>query len=145
MAIQDVRPFVRGVFTNLGFAEHTDGFNTDNVGESIIDDKFHLGPVNDLVAVSVGNQQHELGYALTVTVFKVGVHRNDTSEDVDAVDQVLDTILRSLLSVAVRNIGDSTIKDVSLDAARQLPLDATNDNIIRLELDLTVSLTECFN
>jgi len=145
LSIQDVRPFLRTQFKALGFKEHTDAFNTDNIGETVIDDRFHLGATTGLSAGAVGNKQHELFYSLTVTVFKKTKKRKDTSEGVDAVDKVLDDILTALLSIAIRVQGDSAIKDVQLNSAVQSPLDSSNDNIIRLEMDLTVILTECFN
>lgn len=125
----------------LGFTEHTDGFNTNNVGDSVIDDTFHIS-TGTVSFLDSNLTTHDVDYAVTITVFKCTDER-ETSDDLDAIDQTITDIMNEILRPSNR-VGQATIKNITPVSAQPLPLDDTNDDIIRLELSFIAQLTCTF-
>ena len=59
----------------LGYEEWQDGFNFNNIPETILDQAYHVGPAE--ISGGVANQlDHKFDYDLTLRVFKKGFNIN---------------------------------------------------------------------
>ena len=140
MSLTVVRPFLRDRMEALGFDEHRDAFNTDNIASTIMDNTFHME--TGTISSEAANQiDHDFDYPIVLRVFKKGFR--NTVEAYDAIDQTAQDILEDLLDPEVR-LG-TAIKDIVPDTILSVELDSTNDNIIVLEMSFTFKLIQCFN
>ena len=129
MSLADVRPFYRTRFKGLGFKEHTDAFNVDNIPSTLLDKSFHIE--SDDIRVGPASQRtHNIDYPVTIRIFRKGF--KDPGALNDELDVSADTILEDLLSPSVKHT--QTIRDVVVTNIRRIPLDDSNDNAIILEI-----------
>lgn len=140
MSIVDVRPFFRSRLEGLGFIEHDDAFDLDNVASTLLDDSFHIE--SGTIQGSGANQlNHDFDYAVTITLFKRGFS-NPVEAD-DAIDQLIRDIHADILEPSVR-LGTS-IKDVVPGANNRSSLSDSNDNSIILKMEFTARVIDCFS
>lgn len=136
MALSAVRPYFRSVLGGLGFSEWDDAFNFDNIPDTIIDKSYHIGPVS---SSNVTMQQRKLSYtaSINIKVFFKGFRSPK-----DALDEAMiqgDNILAASLKPSTRNAG-ATLKNVNFDSLEAVPMDISNDNVVRLEIGFTCDL-----
>ena len=131
MSLASVRRFFRGRMNGLGFREHSDAFDEQNVPQSTLDNTYRIesGPV-----ASTRDQNSDLlEFAVTLRVFRKGGRSN--VELVDSAWATADTIINDILQPDVR-LG-SDIKDVQLDSITVESLSASDDNDLILALGFT--------
>jgi len=136
LALKDVRPYFRTALNGLGFSEWDDAFNYENVPDTIIDKSYHLGTIS---SSNVVMQQRKLSYtaSINVKVFFKGFR-----EPKEALDEAMiqgDNILAAVLKPSTRNAG-ATLKNVNFDSLEAVPMDVSNDNVVRLEIGFTCDL-----
>jgi hypothetical protein len=142
MTLGSVRAQFRQAVAALGFTEHDDGFNFNNIPSTLLDGSFHV----ELGVITTGpaNQAHHtLRYPVTVRVFFKG-YRDPN----DQIDQALDqaqTILESVLSFDQRLAQDLNRKDIRPLSVSVNPLANSNDNAMILELEFEVYTIYVFN
>lgn len=129
MSLADVRPFYRTRFNGLGFTEHTDAFNINNIPSTLLDNSYHIES-NDITVGPSSQRTHDIIYPVTIRIFRKGFDSPGALND--ELDVVADTILADLLSPSVKNT--ETIKDVVVSSIRRIELDVSNDNAIILEI-----------
>lgn len=139
MSIASVRPFFRTRLEGLGYTEHTDAIDFQNIPSTVLEDSFQL-ETNAISGEPANQINHDFDYSVVLRVFKRGFV--DPVEAYDAVDEDIETILADLLSPAVR-LGTS-IKDIVPLTINKLPLSVSDDNDIILEFNFNVILIMCF-
>lgn len=139
MSIASVRPYFRTRLENLGYSEHTDAIDFDNIPSTILDDSFQL-ETSSISGEPANQLHHEFDYSVVLRVFKRGF--NDPVEAYDAIDEDIETILADILSPSTRLGTD--IKDIVPISIAKIPLSASDDNDIILEFNFTVTLIMCF-
>ena len=137
--LSSVRPLFRTQLEGLGYEEHRDAFNFDNIGDSIINDSFHL-ETTSISSLPANQIAHDFAYNITLRVFKRGY--NDPATLLDEIDQVAQDIYGALLDPAIRLGTD--IKDIVPDGYQPLPYAPSNDNTMILEMNFTAKLLVCF-
>tara|TARA_R110000824_G_scaffold362789_1_gene550775 strand:- start:446 stop:868 length:423 start_codon:yes stop_codon:yes gene_type:complete len=133
MSLKPVRTYIKDrlTATDSSFKEHTDGFNTDNIGRNTLDKSYHI------LVDSVDNQESGGNYVQDSISIKVQLYykgyRNIQSAIDSAIDQAHDFKLRAINPAN----WTSTVKSVVCDNIRTTTLDA-NDNVVIMEIDLTI-------
>jgi len=129
MSLVSVRPYFRARLDSLNYVEWTDGFNIENIPQTILNNSYHLaietidsGPANQL--------HHEFTFPVTLRVFLRG-YRDPAAAIDDAISQA-ETILAEVLSPSNR-LG-TEIKDVTPESIDVRALADSNDNDIVLEM-----------
>lgn len=139
MALSAVRTLFRERLEGLGFTEHDQPFQPNQIGETIIDDSFHME--TGTISSSFANQiVHSFDFPIIIRVYKRGFV--DLLTAYDDIHQTADDIYNDLLHPDIR-IG-TDIKDIVPDTMDIVPVDASNDNILVLELVFTARLELCY-
>ncbi len=131
--ISDVLKYARTRLAALGYVEHQDGFNYENVPRTNLDSRFHvvLGQVNG-TKVNQDNQEIEANFM--VRVFK-SPGRN-TPAIVDSSVVVADTIIMDFLKASNR-LGQSGLKNIGFNTMTIEPLNDSNDNGVIISISFT--------
>ena len=135
MSLSSVRSYFRTVMDGLGYEEWTDGFNVENIPQTIKDRTYHLetgfidsGPANQLT--------HQFDYSITVRAFFKGY--NEPAAAIDLAILASEGILAVALDPANR-LGLS-IKDISPGSIQVQPRDFTNDNDVVLIMEFNADI-----
>lgn len=139
MSLTLIRPLFRSRLKALGYKEHVDGFNFDNIASTILDDSFHLSS-GEITTAQANQITYDFDYPLTVRLFKRGFRK--PGDALDTMDQVASTIYADVLQASVR-LGD-TIKDIEPNGYLVEPLAGSNDNGVILVMQFTCKLILCF-
>ena len=132
MSLSSVRDLFRTRLDGLGYREHKDGFNFENIPQTLLDESYHLE-----IATITGSTTNQLTtffeYPLNVRIFLKGF-RDPASAIDDAITRA-EEILADILSPSVR-YGDD-VKDIVPNTIEVNPLAITNDNDVILEMTFT--------
>lgn len=139
MSFSNVRPFFRTRLEALGYTEHTDAIDFQNIPSTILDDTFQLE--TDTIAGGSANQRaHDFDYSVTLRVFKRGFSNPVNASD--DLDTIIETILTDLLDPANR-LGVN-IKDIVPTNITKNELSNSDDNDFFIEFNFDVRLILCF-
>lgn len=139
MALSSVRTLFRQRLEGLGYREHRDAFNFENIGANILDDSFHL-ETGSVASFAANQLAHDFEYGITVRIFKRGY--SDPATLLDEIDQIAQDVYSDILAPGIR-LG-TEIKDIVPNSYQPLPYDASNDNSIILEMSFTARVLLCF-
>jgi hypothetical protein len=137
MSITAVLPFFRARLDSLDYTEHEDALNFENIPQTILNEKYHL-EVGPILSGPANQLDHDFEYPVTVRVFLRGFVDTNSLRD-DAISRA-ELILEEILKPSNR-LG-TTIKDVVPNNVEILPIAASNDNDMILQLDFT-SIIKC--
>lgn len=138
-AFAAIRPLFRTQMNGLGFSEHKDAFNYENIPNTIINKAYHIdtptggrkGPYDQL--------SQEVEHDCVIRVFYKGFRY-----PADAVDLAMNDygrILHTLLAPSVR-LG-TKVKNIYLSDVAIKPLFPSNDNLVLLEITFTCLIEIC--
>jgi len=139
MSLASVRPFFRDRLEGLGFREHDQPFQPNQIGETIVNDSFHIS-TGTIVSAPANQRVHSFEFPITVRIYKKGFV--DLLETYDDIHSTADDVLADLLDPSVR-LG-STIKDIIPESIDIVEIDESNDNVLFLELVFTAKLELCY-
>ena len=139
MIFDAVRPFFRTRLKALGFKEHFDAFDTDNVPSTLLDKSFFMSS-GGVQGSESDHQVHNFSYPMKVVVFKKGFGKPVQARD-DA-ETIVDTILSDLISPAVR-LG-TVLKDIVPVRYEISAVSESDDKDIVIEFEFLVKLKVVF-
>ncbi len=142
MTLGEVRAFFSAQLEGLGLKEWKDGFNRDNIPANVLDKMFHVEQGN-FASGPADNNLHTFAVPVTVRVFFKGYR--DPWSTKDAAFNSASDILNAILRPSVRLMQVNELKDVRPVSVQALPLAASNDNSLILELVFTVILNYRFS
>ena len=124
----------------LGYAEHREPFNDQNLPASNIEKAYHISAPS--VSTQAANQRaHEFDYTFVLSVFKRGFRK--VGNLLDNTDLVADTVLEQLLDPQNR-LSSTEIKDIQPSGYVVRELSDSNDNIAVIEFSLNARVIICF-
>jgi len=135
MSLSSVRQYFRDRLDPLGFEEHTDGFNFDNVAQTISEGVYIL-EVGNIDGSRANQLTHEFIYPLTIRIIFFGA--NDPRSTIDRAILASEDILASVLSPANR-LGIE-IKDVFPGTITVEPRSESNDNDVILVMSFNADI-----
>lgn len=141
MSFQSVRPFFRARLKAIGFEEHPDSVDFQNIASTNLKKAFQLS-TSSITGGAATQIAHNFDYGLTLRVFAKGSGRNN-SKTFDLADELIDDIFQALLPASVR-LG-TVIKDIVPDSVSKNPLSGSNDYDVEIEISFTVKLLNCYN
>lgn len=113
---------------SLGYSEWRDGFNSENIPSSLLDNSFHI--VSGDVSPTVNHQGHEFECPITIRIFKKGFLDPVSAIDDSYVD--VETIYAEILSPSNR-LG-SSVHDIVPTGISVSPLTLQNDNAAVIDI-----------
>lgn len=129
MSLVNVLPFFRTRMDGLGYSEHEDAFNAENIPATILNNSYHL-EVGPVVGGAIPHRTQEAEMPIVLRAFYKGYRSMNDARD-DAITES-ETILCDILASSVR-LG-VTVKNIIFDSYQLLPLNESNDNSIILEM-----------
>lgn len=141
MALTKPLNYIRTQMNLLSYNEWEDSFNVENIPSSILDEAYHV-EVGLITSQAANHHAHQFTFPVILRVFLKG-YLNPKA----AVDDALargDDILESLLLPANRLGQAQDIKDVIPSSIQVLPLSATNDNAVILQMEMNFNLYDYF-
>lgn len=133
-------PYLRGVLNDLGYQEHTDEFDEDNVASTVLDKTYMITP-QGITSSRSSHTSYEWTFPVSVVLWFNG-YRNPS----DAVDGALDQIelfLDECLDIKKRNSIEG-LADVYPNRVDFTPIDVSNDTVIQASISL-VGVLNMFN
>jgi hypothetical protein len=135
MSLSLVRPFIRTRLNELGFQEWPDGFNTENIPETLLDKAYHIAtPSADFGTLNHHDQPIDLRQELSI--FRKGFR--DPAEAIDTIIGDCEDIVCDLLDPENRFDGHLNIvfRGFTIE-----PLNDENDNSVKAVLSFDVVVT----
>ena len=131
MSLSNVRAYFKERLTGLGYREWEDGFNFENIPETILDRSFHVF-VGSVVGGPINHTHQDTESEVIVRVFFRGYRTEALAidESISGVEEIIADICK----VANRT---ATLLNVIFDSADFNPLNAENDNGVFVELNFT--------
>lgn len=139
MSLVNVLPYYRGKLNLLGYKEHDDPFDADNVPESILDKQYQL-EWGDGTTASEANQGITWSQPILCRLFIEG--RRDSLETRDVAISRGETVLLELLNYLTNNSAGK-IKNVALDSFSIESLSETNSNSMVVLINTTATIYLC--
>jgi hypothetical protein len=141
MSLQAIRPYVSARMAGLGFVEHTDPFNDENIPSSLLDNGFHQSFVS-ILGIDKTQASQGLEASVQIRAFFKGFRNPEealTSSIIKAEDIVSDV-------TAFKNYADNDepIMAVLLDSMAFEPYSLeSNDNIVQVTIVLRFIVNIC--
>lgn len=127
MSLTSVRSYFRGRLDSLGYKEWTDGFEFDDVPETVLDQTYHI-TTGTISTNSVSHTINDLAYPVTIRLYLKGFR--DPAQAIDDSITEGERIINDVTSVA--NSNGQGIKEVRFSSMEPTPKDVANDNIVLL-------------
>jgi hypothetical protein len=122
----------------LGYHEHTDGFNRNNIPETLLNLAYHILP-GSVQGGPVSHTHQDTNTEVNIGVFFRG-YRN-SSEAIDAALLAMDTIIKDCCKIANRTNTGAGIFNVVFEGAELSPLSSDeNENTVIVEMLFTVNV-----
>jgi len=114
--------------------EWRDSFNIDNLPSTLLDTHYQI-TFNNISLLSSNGRINDDAINLTLNIFRNGCH-----EPVDALDDLLDRALCIRQDAVIpMNVDASGLNGtVQVETVTPFPIDETNDNVIRVELEFVI-------
>lgn len=129
MSLQAIRPYVTARLEGLGYAEHIDPFNDENIPSSLLDNGFHQ-LILSITGADKTNSSQGLDVSVQVKVFFKGFRNPEEAltQGIEKSEEIISevTMFKNFQGLA------KPITGVFLDSLNFEPYDeGSNDNIIQ--------------
>ena len=139
MSFANPRKLIIEIMEGIGFELEKDAFDFDNVGNSKLDDGFHVEQ-GEISGAGVHQQANSISQLQTVRYWEKD-KKNTSDGMIDALE-TLDKVMNNLLDINNRTNG---VVNILFNSFNAVPISNDNDKIIRGELSLTVTQELCFS
>jgi len=136
MSLAQVRPIFRQALNELGFVEHRDFLNFQNISSTLTNKSYHIETVSIQGQPADHQSVYDYSYNLVIRIFRHAY--NDPVGTLEEMEQDVTEISCALLKASVRISG--VLLDIVPGNINYLPIDASNDNYIVAELPFTARI-----
>jgi hypothetical protein len=139
MSLELLRPFFREHLNSLKLKEWKDAFNYSNIPSTVLNKSYHIETPTGGRRGIYTNLSQPIEHDVVIRVFFKGYRY--PAEAVDQAMTMYNLILRTVLASENRlgaGIKNIYLNDVSID-----PYDASNDNLVLLEITFTCLMEIC--
>jgi hypothetical protein len=137
MSLTKIRPYFRERLESLGFSEHKDGFNLENIPKTIINRTFHI-LVSSISGGPINHTHQNTVSTVELVLFFSGFR--DVGESLDnAIDDV-EKIVKDVCKVSNRT---KTLLNVVFNAVDFAPLNEQNDNSVAVRMEFSAEVILC--
>lgn len=136
MSLSLLIPYVRNKLQGLGYTEHTDEFDGDNIPATVMDKTFKLNP-GSLSAQRASSKDYLWTYPLEIEIFFRGY--NYPSAAVDGAFVEVEKIMDEVFDIADR-YSQSGIRDIYPTGVSFEPFSSDNDSIVRVKIDMSAQI-----
>lgn len=137
--IAEIKPYFRDIIDGLGYEEHRDFINFENIPGTIIDDSYHI-EIGTINPIAVDQLVYTLNAPVTIRLFKRGY--NDTVQAQESLIQSTDTLLAGVLDPTIKL--NAELFNVVPGTINYVQLSFSNDNWIVAEVSFVATIKLCF-
>lgn len=130
MSFSAVRPYFRSIGVAEDFTEWPDGFNFENIPETLLDRAFHIGPI-EVVPDSLNQLDQEMVVEITIRLFHKGFRDPASALDTSAVDS--EDFIKAAMANQTR-LDAGSICNVRVASMEQVEIALSNDNAVRTDI-----------
>ena len=114
MSLSNIRTYFRSRLDSLGFREHVDGFETENIAETILDRSYHIY-VSNIVGGPINHTHQDMSANVVISLYFKG-YRNST-EGLETAETEVESIVKDICKVSNRtsSLLNVIFEDVSLE------------------------------
>lgn len=139
MSLTLIKPYFRARLNTLGLYEWTDGFPSDNIPSTLVEESYQHN-IEDITGGALGAVDHGFNVSYLVEVFFNGYR--DVKSNIDRAISRGEDIVIEVCNPANYGVDVQRVELASMQVA---PLDADlNDNVIKLEMRFDVRVSVCF-
>ena len=131
MSIAQVRPYFQNILNDLGFTEHRDVLNYQNIDAVSIDRKYHIETVSINADAADHQTVYTYNYSLVVRIFKHAY--NDPVGTLETLEADVDNVSCQILRAENRISG--ILLDVLPGVIVYQSIDVSNDNLLVAEMN----------
>lgn len=133
-------PYLRSQLDGLGYVEHDDEFDQDNVAATVVDKTYMITP-RGLTSSRSSHTSYEWTFPVVVTLWFSGYRK--PSDAVDGALESVEKLLDNVLDIGSRYSQDG-LSDIYPTTIDFEPIDSSNDCIIQASIGLT-AVIQMFN
>jgi hypothetical protein len=133
MSLTAVRPYFKTQLGTLGYKEHKDAFNVENVPSQALAKTYQLN-IGSPRQVMVDQQSINIQTPVTLTMY--GKAAKDTTISTDAAFEMVEEVVTLLMRPTNRLT--QTFKNLLLLSVEVVPIDESNDNAIEVRMNFEV-------
>jgi hypothetical protein len=137
MSLTKIRPYFRGRLEGLGYREHLDGFNIENVPQTLIDRSFHI-LVTSIRGGPINHTHQDTEAQVEVVLFFKGFR--DVAAAIDTSIDEVEKIVKDVCKVSNRT---SELLNVVFDGVDFAPLNDQNDNSVLVRMNFAAFVVLC--
>lgn len=137
MSLSNIRPYFRERLEGLGFVEHNDGFNFENIPQTVIHNTFHI-LLSDVVGGAINHTHQDTSSTVEVMLFFSGFR--DVGQALDGAIDAVERIVKDICKVENRT---KTLLNVVFNNAGFAPLNSQNDNSVAVRLEFRADVVLC--
>ena len=137
MSLEKIRPFFRERLSDLGFLEHEDVFNRENIPKTIIDKSFHI-LIDSISGGSINHTHQDITAGVTISLYFKGFR--DVGQTLDASILDVERIIKQVCNVKART---SELLNVVFNSADFSAINIENDNSIIAEMSFDAQIVMC--
>lgn len=132
MSLTAIKPWFKDRLETLNFAEHVDGFNTDNIGQIVIDRAFHVRPII-ITGGPINHTDQRTETDVEVKIFFKG--GRDANEAIDSAILEIEQIVKECCNIRKRT--SDGLLNVIFNRAEIEPRALDNDNSVLVTFSFT--------
>jgi hypothetical protein len=137
MSLSNIRPYFRERLELLGFSEHEDGFNVENIPKTKLNKSFHIS-VPSIQGGAINHTHQDTVSGVEVSLFFCGFRNVGLAID-DAILSV-ETIVKDVCRVSNRT---RDVLNVVFEGAEFNPLNDQDDNSVAVTMSFTAQVVLC--
>lgn len=140
LVLTRVIPYLRNVLQDMGYVEHDDEFDSENIANTVINKTFLITP-SGITASVASHTSFEWTFSIVVNLFFEGYRKPSDAIDgaLENVELFLDQVLDINKRYAIEGV--QTLRPTNVDFE---PVEESNDSIIKASIGLTATV-QMFN
>lgn len=129
--------YARSRLVVLGYTEWDDGFNSENIPRTLLDRSFHL-TLGDCSNRKNSHDNLEIDCPVSVELYRA---QNRKPKDlIDTGVGIADTVMADILNAANRLTYGNGLMNVTFQTMRVIKSSDSNDNSLRVQIDLIMTV-----
>jgi hypothetical protein len=128
MSLTGVRSYLRARSRELDLKEWKDGFNTNNIPETILNKSFQIDMSDVTQGIRRNQSDQEVSMPCTLKVFLKGY--KNPADAIDSAVLIVENLVKKCCNPTTALTQGDGIKNVSFDSARYEPISDSNDNAV---------------
>ena len=141
MSLSQARSYINQRMPNVNsdLIEWTDAFNDENIPQTLIDNRYHI----ELGETTITHDDNIVDKAMDITITMFKRAYNDTVGNRDALLDIGHCVVMDLVNPKNVETFGGDLKNVEGSSITTEEIDVSNDNVIKMEVNMNFRLVYC--